>query len=301
MIGSQPGGEVAVSNMFGHHRGGPTVLRIVLGSQLRRLREQKQITCEEAGEAIRASHSKISRMELGRVRFRSRDVADLLTLYGVTDEEERKAMLSLADRANEPGWWHSYSDILPNWFEIYIGLEEAASRIRTYEVQFVPGLLQTEDYARAVTLLGHPSAPGHEVERRVGLRMRRQSLLEADDPAHLWAVVDEAVLRRPLGGKQVMRRQLEHLLELTELPNVTLQVVPFKRGGHAAAGGPFSILRFADRDLPDVVYLEQLTSALYLDKREDVDHYHMVMERLCIDAEPASEIQDTLTRILRDF
>jgi transcriptional regulator with XRE-family HTH domain len=301
MIGSQPGGEAATTtDIFGDHRGGPTVLRIVLGSQLRRLRERRQITCEEAGEAIRASHSKISRMELGRVRCRRRDVADLLSLYGVTDDDEQKGMLALADRANEPGWWHSYSDILPNWFEIYIGLEEAASRIRTYEVQFVPGLLQTEDYARAVTLLGHPSAPGHEVERRVGLRMRRQALLEADDPPHLWAVVDEAVLRRPLGGARVMRRQLEHLLEVTELPNVTLQVVPFARGGHAAAGGPFSILRFADRDLPDVVYLEQLTSALYLDKREDVDHYLAVMERLCIDAEPATAIRDTLNRILRE-
>ena len=301
MIGSRPGGEATPTDIFADHRGGPTVLRIVLGSQLRRLRERRQITCEEAGEAIRASHSKISRMELGRVRCRRRDVADLLSLYGVTNEDEQNGMLALADRANEPGWWHSYSDILPNWFEIYIGLEEAASRIRTYEVQFVPGLLQTEDYARAVTLLGHPSAPGHEVERRVGLRMRRQALLETDDPPHLWAVVDEAVLRRPLGGKRVMRGQLQHLLEVTELPNVTLQVVPFNRGGHAAAGGPFSILRFADRDLPDVVYLEQLTSALYLDKREDVDHYHMVMERLCIDAEPAGEIQDTLTRILRTF
>jgi transcriptional regulator with XRE-family HTH domain len=139
MIGSQPGGEATSTDIFGDHRGGPTVLRIVLGSQLRRLRERRQITCEEAGEAIRASHSKISRMELGRVRCRRRDVADLLTLYGVTDEDEQKGMLALADRANEPGWWHSYSDILPNWFEIYIGLEEAASRIRTYEVQFVPG------------------------------------------------------------------------------------------------------------------------------------------------------------------
>jgi transcriptional regulator with XRE-family HTH domain len=301
MIRSQPGGEPAVSNMFGTHRGGPTVLRIVLGSQLRRLREQRHITCEEAGEAIRASHSKISRMELGRVRFRRRDVSDLLTLYGVDGADEREAMLSLADQANEPGWWHSYSDILPNWFEVYIGLEEAASRIRAYEVQFVPGLLQTEDYARAVTLLGHPDAPGHEVERRVGLRMRRQSLLTSSEPPHLWAVVDEAVLRRPLGGAQVMRKQLRHLLELTESPNITLQVVPFELGGHAAAGGPFSILRFAERDLPDVVYLEQLTSALYLDKRDEVDHYHMVMERLCIDAEPASQIRDTLGRYLRDL
>jgi transcriptional regulator with XRE-family HTH domain len=301
MIGSQPGGEESVSSMFGRPRGGPTVLRIVLGSQLRRLREEKRITCEEAGEVIRASHSKISRMELGRVRFRRRDVADLLALYGVTGGEELEAMLALADRTSAPGWWHSYSDILPNWFEVYVGLEEAASRIRAYEVQFVPGLLQTEEYARAVTLLGHPNAPGHEVERRVGLRMRRQSLLDAEAPPQLWAVVDEAVLRRPLGGAKAMRGQLEHLRDMTELPNVTLQMVPFNRGGHAAAGGPFSILRFAERDLPDVVYLEQLTSALYLDKREDVDHYHMVMERLCIDAQPATEIRDSLTRFLRDF
>ena len=301
MIGSQPGGERVFGTSSGAARGGPTVLRIVLGTQLRRLRERRSITCEEAGEAIRASHSKISRMELGRVGFRRRDVADLLRLYGVTDQREQESMLSLADRANTPGWWHSYSDILPNWFETYIGLEEAASRIREYEVQFVPGLLQTEDYARAVTLLGHPTAPGHEIERRVGLRMRRQSLLDADDPPHLWAVVDEAVLRRPLGGVHVMRRQLKHLLEMTERPDVTLQMVPFKLGGHAAAGGPFSILRFAEPDLPDVVYLEQLTSALYLDKREDIDHYHMVMERLCIDADPATEIQDTLARLLKEL
>ena len=301
MIGSQPDDDAVERRLFAHHRGGPTVLRIVLGSQLRRLREERQITCEEAGTAIRGSHSKISRLELGRVRFRRRDLVDLLTLYDITDEADQEAMLSLADRANEPGWWHSYSDILPNWFEVYIGLEEAASRIRAYEVQFVPGLLQTEDYARAVTLLGHPTAAGHEVERRVGLRMRRQSLLTSDEPPHLWAVVDEAVLRRPLGGVQVMRRQLRHLQELTELPNVTLQMVPFKLGGHAAAGGPFSILRFAEGDLPDVVYLEQLTSSLYLDKRDEVDHYHMVMERLCIDAEPASQIRDTLGRYLRDL
>jgi transcriptional regulator with XRE-family HTH domain len=301
MIGSQPDDDGVERGLFAHHRGGPTVLRIVLGSQLRRLREGRQITCEEAGAAIRGSHSKISRLELGRVRFRRRDLVDLLTFYGITDETEQKAMLTLADRANEPGWWHSYSDILPNWFEVYIGLEEAASRIRAYEVQFVPGLLQTEDYARAVTLLGHPTAAGHEVERRVGLRMRRQSLLTSDEPPQLWAVVDEAVLRRPLGGVQAMRRQLRHLQELTELPNVTLQMVPFKLGGHAAAGGPFSILRFAEGDLPDVVYLEQLTSSLYLDKRDEVDHYHMVMERLCIDAEPASQIRDTLGRYLREL
>src|SRR5262245_59515381 len=182
-------------------------------------------------------------------------------------------MLVLAERANEAGWWHSYSDILPGWFEVYIGLEEAASRIRSYEVQFVPGLLQSEDYARAVTLLGHPDAPGHEIERRVGLRMRRQSLLRGEGPPHFRAVGGEGGLRGHLGGVGVMRRQLEYLIEVTELSHVTLQVVPFHLGGHAAAGGPFSILRFAEPDLPDVVYLEQLTSSLYLDKRDDVDNY----------------------------
>src|SRR5689334_10335337 len=298
MIGSQPGGEHTTGDMFGPHRGGPTVLRIVLGSQLRRLREQRQITCEEAGEAIRASHSKISRMELGRVRFRRRDVADLLTLYNVKSEEEREAMLALADQANEPGWWHSYSDILPSWFEVYIGLEEAASRIRAYEVQFVPGLLQTEDYARAVTLLGHPDAPGHEIERRVGLRMRRQALLRGEDPPHFWAVVDEAALRRPLGGAAVMRRQLEYLIEVTELPHVTLQVVPFHLGGHAAAGGPFSILRFAEPDLPDVVYLEQLTSSLYLDKPETVDSYLRVMERICMEAATPADSAEIIAGLI---
>ena len=286
--------------MFARPRGGPTVLRILLGAELRRLREARHITREEAGYAIRASDSKISRMELGRVGFKERDVADLLSLYGVADPAERDALTALARKANTPGWWHSYSDVLPNWFEVYVGLEEAASRIRAYEVQFVPGLLQTEAYARAVTRLGFADAPVHEVERRVSLRMTRQKMLVGEDAPQLWVVVDEAALRRPLGGKQVMRTQLKHLIEATSMPNVTVQVVPFHRGGHAAAGGPFSILRFAEPDLPDIVYLEQLTSALYLEKREDVDRYLAVMERLCLDAEPASATTEILLRILND-
>jgi hypothetical protein len=191
--------------------------------------------------------------------------------------------------------------VLPHWFEVYIGLEEAASRIRSYEVQFVPGLLQTESYARAVTLLGHPDAPTDEIERRVALRMDRQQILTRDDAPHLWAVIDEAVLQRPLGGAETMREQLEHLLEITALPNVILHVMPFRLGGHAAAGGPFSILRFAESELPDVVYLEQLTSALYLDKREDVDPYLAVMERLCMEAEPATATPDILKRALNNL
>jgi transcriptional regulator with XRE-family HTH domain len=264
--------------------GGPTVLRILLGAQLRRLREAKRITLEDAGKRIRASHSKISRLETGRVGFKDRDITDLLTLYGVTDEEERETLRSLARRANAPGWWHDYNDVLPHWFEAYVGLEEVAIQIREYEVQFVPGLLQTEDYARAVMLLGHDAASAREIERRVRLRMQRQALLDRDEPPSFWAVIDEAVLRRPTGSPATMRGQLKHLADMAHRPNVTIQVIPFLVGGHSAAGGPFSILRFAEPDLPDVVFLEQLTSALYLDKPDAVDSYLRVMERICMEA-----------------
>jgi transcriptional regulator with XRE-family HTH domain len=276
---------------------GPTVLRILLGSQLRQLREDRGITREEAGYAIRASESKISRMELGRVGFKERDVADLLSLYGVEDAGERDALLSLAREANEPGWWHRYTDVLPGYFQSYVGLEAAASLIRTYEVQFVPGLLQTEDYARAVILLGHTGESEEEIERRVDVRMTRQKLLTRPDTFRLWAVVDEAALRRPIGGPAVMRAQLDHLATTAGLPNVTVQVIPFGAGGHAAVGGAFTILRFADEALPDVVYVEQLTSALYLDKREDVDRYLEAMERLSVEAESPSRTVEVLDRI----
>lgn len=281
--------------------GGPTVLRILLGAQLRRLREARGITREDAGWQIRASESKISRMELGRVGFKERDVADLLTYYGVTDPAEREAMATLARQANEPGWWHQYGDVYPAWFQSYLGLESAAQIIRTYEVQFVPGLLQTADYARAVIMLGHGGKPDSEVSRRVELRMTRQQILARANPPHLWAVVDEAALRRPVGGPAVMRGQLSSLLEATKQPHITLQVVPFDRGGHAAHSGAFSLLRFPDHDLPDVVYLQQLTSALYLDKREDVEQYATVMEQLCVDAAPPQDTHRFLEKILREI
>ena len=277
-IGGQAGAMVIPA------AGGPTVLRILLGAQLRRLREANRITLEDAGKRIRASHSKISRLETGRVGFKDRDITDLLTLYGVTDEEERETLRSLARRANAPGWWHDYNDVLPHWFEAYVGLEEVAIQIREYEVQFVPGLLQTEDYARAVTLLGHDAASAREIERRVRLRMQRQAMLDREEPPSFWAVIDEAVLRRPAGSQATMRGQLKHLVDMAQRPNVTIQVIPFQVGGHSAAGGSFSILRFAEPDLPDVVYLEQLTSSLYLDKPEAVDSYLRVMERICMEA-----------------
>jgi len=278
---------------------GPTVLRILLGSQLRRLREAKGISRQSAGYAIRASDAKMSRLELGRVGYKQRDVADLLTLYGVVDEQEREACLTLAQQANTPGWWQKYGDVLPSWFEMYVGLEQAASVIRTYQVQFVPGLLQTEAYARSVILLGNPDAPAANVDLRVALRMARQEMLTRPDPPRVWAVVDEALLRRPVGGVRVMREQLERLIELSELPQVTLQVIPFDAGGHAAAGGSFSILRFADPNIHDIAYLEQLTSALYLEKRADVGNYLMVMDRLCAAASSPAETKQQVANIAK--
>jgi len=282
---------------------GPTVLRILLGAQLRRLRESKGVTREDAGYAIRASESKISRMELGRVGFKDRDVTDLLSLYGVHDEEECAALLALAHESNTPGWWHRYGDIIPAWFQSYVGLETAATLIRPYEVKFIPGLLQTEDYARAVILLGHRNASPLEVEHRVRLRVeRQQSVFERPGGApRIWAVVDEAALRRPIGRPEVMRAQLQRLIEATSLPNIRLQVIPFSSGGYAAAGAPFTIMRFPGGDLPDVVYIEHLTSALYLDKREDVNAYALMMDQLCVEAEPPVRTPELLEKALRDI
>ena len=297
MAQSDPGGSLPEAGSAG----GPTVLRMLLGAQLRKLREARGFSRETAGWEIRSSESKISRMELGRVGFKERDVADLLTLYGVPEGEEREALLSLAREANAPGWWQRYSDVLPHWFQPFLGLEAAAALIRTYEVQYVPGLLQTRDYARAVIAFGHGSATAEEIDRRVAVRMGRQQMLTRPEAPALWAVIDEAVLRRMIGGNEVMRMQIAALIEASKLPNVTIQVVPFSAGGHSADGGGFTILRFPDQGLPDVVYMEQMTTALYLDKRDDVDVYAVAMARLCVEAEPPARTVKFLERILRDL
>jgi hypothetical protein len=238
-------------------------------------------------------------MEHGRVGFKERDVADLLTLYGVTDDVMRGQMLVLAEHANSQGWWARFDDVLPDWFETYIGLEQATSLIRTYELQFVPGLFQTEEYVRAVTLLGHRSAPPEEIDRRVSLRLKRQEIVNRPGGPKIWAVIDESALSRALGGLDVMRAQLEHLIEMAEMPHVTLQVMPFDRGGHSAAGGSFSILRFGEPDLPDVVYIEQLTGALYLDRPVEVDHYREVMNSLSAEAQTPADSARQLKKLLQ--
>jgi transcriptional regulator with XRE-family HTH domain len=281
--------------------GGPTVVRIVLGTQLRRLREAAGITREQAGEHIRASHAKISRLELGRVGFKERDLEDLLTLYGVLDPARRAGLLDLVKPANVRGWWQQDGDLLPSWFEMYLRLEQEASYIRTFQVQFVPGLLQCEEYARRVILAGHGAESSHEVDRRVRLRMNRQKMLVEPGGPQFWAVIDEAALRRPFGGATVMRDQLEYLLEMAELPNVTVQVLPFSAGSHAAAGGPFTLLRFAEPDLPDVVYLEQLNSAVYVDKRSDVEDYLGVIEQVSVQALPPAESRTQIREMLETW
>jgi hypothetical protein len=280
---------------------GPTVPRMLLGIQLRRMREAAGVSPDQAGYEIRASRSKISRMENGRVRFKERDVTDLLTLYGITDEKTHAGLVSLVRQANSPGWWSKYGDVMADWFEAYLGLEMVASVIRTFELQFVHGLFQTEDYARAVTMLGHTAAPAEEIDRRVNMRLKRQDLLSGPEPPQVWSVIDEGALRRPVGGAAVMRAQLKRLVEVAELRHVTVQVVPFSRGGHAAAGGSFTVLRFGEPDVPDVVYLEQLTSALYLDKREDVDHYMEVMNQLSTEALTPALTTHFLTEIIREI
>jgi Domain of unknown function (DUF5753)/Helix-turn-helix domain len=280
--------------------GGPTVRRMLVGAQLRRLRTEQGISREQAGEAIRASEWKIHRLENGQVGFKDRDIVDLLRFYGIDDPGQVADFLVLAREANAPGWWHHYGDVLPQWFRAYVDLESAATLIRTYEGQLVPGLLQTEDYLRGVVGDARLEDSQEEVERRVALRLGRQALLEREDAPRLWAVVDEAALRRPVGGHKVMRAQLERLIEATKLPNVTLQVLPFGAGAHPAMVGAFSVLRFGDQELPDVVYVEHLTSALYLSKQEDVDQYLHVMESICVRSAAPDETVEIVGQILND-
>ncbi|HEV7451008.1 MAG TPA: helix-turn-helix transcriptional regulator [Pseudonocardiaceae bacterium] len=275
--------------------GSPTARRIVLGARLRRLREAAEISRAEAGYAIRGSESKISRLELGRVSFKPRDVTDLLTMYGVADSEEREVFLEMVRESNEPGWWHRYTDLLADWFQDYLGLEESASRIQTYEQQFLPGLMQTEDYVRAIANRGWFPLASQSAERQVTVRMRRQALLTRPDAPKLWAVIDESVLHRPIGGRQVMLAQIKHLLELTQRPNITLQVVPYQLSGYAAEGS-FSMLRFAEPELPDVVYIEHLSGALYLDKRSDTELYGRVFDRLTVDAQTPDHTRQWLAK-----
>lgn len=276
---------------------GPTVPRMALGARLRVLREESGLSRTEAGAAIGVSRSKISRLEHGRTGSKRRDVDALLGLYGVVGEAERGIVRTLAEQANTPGWWHPYADVIPPWLHDYLGAEQAADVIRGYEVQFVPGLLQTPAYAREVVRLGHPDATSAELDRHVEFRMRRQQVLDRPAPPHLWVVLDEAVLRRPLGSRSVMREQLDHLAGMARQPHITVQLLPFASGGHPALCGSVTMLRLPGGQLPDMVYLEQLTSAVYPEKPSDVHRYWDVLNRLVVQAERATRTPDMLAAI----
>jgi hypothetical protein len=264
-------------------QGSATVRRMIVGAHLRRLREEKGITRADAGYTIRASESKMSRLELGRVAFKERDISDLLVYYGVTDPEQRDQVIRLVREANRPSWWREFDDVMPQYFQNYIGLEEAAATLRTYEIHFVPGLLQTPEYARAVLSSTVPPLKGRDLDRAVTLRLTRQQVLERAEPLRVWAVVDESALRRRVGKPGTHRAQLEHLVELAERPGIALQVLPTENGLHVG-GGPFSILRFDDPELPDVVYVESLVGASYVDKTDPVERYVEVWSRLTVES-----------------
>ena len=274
----------AVNASAGEQNIGPTARRMILGSQLRRLREEAGITRQQAGYNIRGSESKISRLELGRVGFKERDVTDLLTMYGVEDPTERQTFLDMVKQSNEPGWWRRFGDTMPNWFTDLVGLEEAAARIQIWEPLYVSGLLQIEPYARAIFSHGRPEMADERVDQLVALRMRRQKMFSRPDAPRVWMVLDESVLYRPIGGVKVLKQQIEYLLEMSALPHVSVQVLPYSRSGLSAEHA-FSLLRFGEPELPNIAYVEYLTGAHYIEKREEIEKYSRALDMLAVDAE----------------
>jgi transcriptional regulator with XRE-family HTH domain len=260
-------------------RSSPTARRRRLATAIRQLREASDLNCTEAGKAVGWSESKISRIETGRVKIAKPDLERLLDLYEVTGET-RAALLTLRRQATHRGWWHSYSDALPAYFEAYVGLEDGAKSLSTYQNQLVHGLMQTEDYSAAILRAAQPSATEDEVERQLAARATRQALLTAATPLFVWAVLDEAVLRRQVGGKAAMRAQLRRLLEISAFPNVTLQVLPFDAGAHASMGTSFELLQFSEPGDTAIVYIEDQTTSQYLETTAEVERYTLVFDHL---------------------
>ena len=266
--------------------------------QLDGLAELRQF---QAAQAIYSSEWTIRRMERAEGGLKPLTVKSLLQAYGVTDPGEIDAFLGLARDASKPGWWHSYDDVLPPWFRVAVGLEESASLIRAYEPQVVPGLLQTEGYVRAITAASFPAAPQEFTERAAALRLARQHLLARPEPPEYWVVLDETVLRRPIGGHKVMYAQLQHLIRAAEQPKVTIQVIPFAAGWHPALYGMFNIFRFPSEQLPDIVYTEALTGAYYLNKPEESARYIEALDRMCAQAASPEHTIKILREIIKEI
>ncbi|MEU3184468.1 helix-turn-helix transcriptional regulator [Streptomyces sp. NPDC006923] len=277
----------------------PTVRRRRLGQELRRLRELKGMTAEEVAERLLVSQSKISRLENGRRSISQRDVRDLCGVYEVEDQRVVDSLMQMAKDSRQQGWWHAFGDIP---YSVYIGLETDAASLRVFEPQVVPGLLQTRPYAEALINGALPESTTPDVDKRVGVRLRRQDRVTApEDPLRLWAVVDEAALRRVVGDRQLMREQLEHLIEQSQLPHVTVQVLPFEMGAHPGISGHYAILEFPDAADSSVVYIEGVTSDLYLEKANDVQRYSVMYEHLRAQALNVDQTRQLIAEIAKDY
>ncbi|MFI9604391.1 helix-turn-helix domain-containing protein [Streptomyces sp. NPDC052043] len=280
----------------------PTLLKMLVGVQLAGFREDAGLSQEQSARELGFSAAKLSRIESGKGRRppAEGDVRALLKLYG-TDEYGSSVLLRLLRRAGEPGWWQRYDKrLMPEWFDRLVGLQEAAAAIRTFEIQYVPGLLQTAAYTRAVVERGLPTASAGEVQRRVELRMRRAQLLLRQDAPQVWAVVDESVLLRVLGSREVMRKQLEHLATMAQRPNVTVQIIPLDVTNASAPAIPITYLRFGGLDLPDVVYLEHIKSANFLEDRDETEEYRVALDRLADEALTPQESLALLRKTAND-
>jgi transcriptional regulator with XRE-family HTH domain len=291
---------VSETRVAGSAPAAPTVLRMVLGKRLRQLREQAGVSFDEAARAIEVTALTVRRMEKAEVGLRIPYVKELLRTYGVSDTEIED-FLSLAREANQPGWWHKFRDVLPEWFSAYVSLESEAQVIRLYEPQYVPGLLQTHDYAAALLRVGFPNASPEDVDRRVALRLRRQDLLVKPEAPAIWAILDETVLRRPVGGPEVMRAQIDRLVEATERPKIRIQIMRFAAGPHPGAYGPFHYFRFGFSELPDIVYTEGLAGAQYVDQPAEVVTYLEVLDRMSVQAEPVARTRDILAALRKEL
>jgi transcriptional regulator with XRE-family HTH domain len=277
----------------------PTVRRRRLGQELRRLRELKNMTAEEVADRLLVSQSKISRLENGRRSISQRDVRDLCGVYEVEDSRIVESLMQMAKESRQQGWWHAFGDIP---YSVYIGLETDAASLRVYEPQVVPGLLQTQAYAEAVCEGAQPEASAADIEKRVQVRMRRQERInDARHPLRLWAVLDESALRRQVGGRQTMVEQLERLNEVSQLPHVTVQVMPFSMGAHPGVNGQYAILEFPDASDSSVVYLEGVTSDLYLEKSHDVQSYSVMYEHLRAEALNPDQTREFIENVAKDY
>jgi len=278
----------------------PTVLRMVLGKRLRHLRETAGVSFEDAARAIEVTPLTIRRIEKAEVGLRIPYVRELLRTYGVP-AVEIDDFLTMAREANQPGWWYKYRDVLPEWFSAYVSLESEASVIRLYEPHYVPGLLQTYDYATALMRVGFPNESKEDIARRVDLRVKRQDLLAKPDAPAIWAVLDETVLRRPVGGAEVMRAQIDRIQEALDMPKVRIQIMRFEVGAHPGAFGPFHHFRFGFSELPDVIYTESLAGAVYVDRPDDVVSYLEVLDRMSVQAEPVARTRTILAELRKEL